>query len=227
MDGLRSHSAGRGLRAALAAGALTLAECAAAAAQSVALSGTMGDRKAVLVIDGQPHTLGVGESRGSVKLLGLADGQAQVAIDGRREVLRIGQAPVRLGGSGSAASSGRQIVLTAGLGGHFTSVGSINGRTVNFLVDTGATAVSIGRGDAQRLGLNIDDAPRGTAHTANGAITVHRVMLGVVRVGDVEVHNVEAVVMPGAMPHVLLGNSFLTRFQMRRENDQLTLDKRP
>jgi aspartyl protease family protein len=211
---------------ALAGGALALAVFAAAAAQSVALGGTLGDRKAVLVIDGQAHTLGVGESRGAVKLLGLADGQAQVAIDGRREVLRIGQAPVRLGGGGTAATSGRQIVLTAGLGGHFTSAGSINGRAVSFLVDTGATAISIGQGDAQRLGLSLDNAQRGTAHTANGAVIVHRVMLGVVRLGDVEVHNVEAVVMPGAMPHVLLGNSFLTRFQMRRENDQLTLDKR-
>lgn len=216
----------RGLPVTLAGGVLALAACAPALAQSVALSGTLGDRKAVLVIDGQPHTLGVGESRGPVKLLGLADGQAQVAIDGRREVLRIGQAPVRVRGPGAAASSGRQIVLTAGLGGHFTSAGSINGRAVSFLVDTGATAVSIGQGDAQRLGLSLDSAQRGTAHTANGAVTVYRVMLGVVRVGDVEVHNVEAVVMPGTMPHVLLGNSFLTRFQMRRENDQLTLDKR-
>jgi aspartyl protease family protein len=212
--------------AALAAAALALAACAAAGAQTVALSGTLGERKALLVIDGQPHTLGVGESRGVVKLLGLSDGQAQVAIDGKRAVLRIGQAPVSVRGSGAQPASGRQVVLTAGLGGHFTSAGSINGRAVSFLVDTGATAVSISQGDAQRLGLSLDGAQRGTAHTANGAVTVYRVMLGAVRLGDVEVHNVEAIVMPGAMPHVLLGNSFLTRFQMRRENDQLTLDKR-
>jgi aspartyl protease family protein len=48
-----------------------------------------------------------------------------------------------------------------------------------------------------------------------------------VRIGDVEVFNVEAAIVPAAMSHVLLGNSFLTRFQMRRDNDTLTLVKRP
>jgi len=47
-----------------------------------------------------------------------------------------------------------------------------------------------------------------------------------VRIGDVEVHNVEATVSRGEMPFVLLGNSFLTRFQMKRENDMLTLERR-
>ena len=51
-------------------------------------------------------------------------------------------------------------------------------------------------------------------------------MLNTVRIGDVQVHNVEAVVVPQAMSYVLLGNSFLTRFQMKRENDLLTLDRR-
>jgi aspartyl protease family protein len=65
------------------------------------------------------------------------------------------------------------------------------------------------------------------AGTANGMVPVHRVMLTSVRVGDVQVYNVEALVVPGQMPYVLLGNSFLTRFQMKRENDVMTLEKRP
>ena len=64
------------------------------------------------------------------------------------------------------------------------------------------------------------------AATANGPVPIHRVMLNSVRLGDVEVYNVEAVVMPAQMSHVLLGNSFLTRFQMKRENDRMTLTKR-
>jgi aspartyl protease family protein len=51
-------------------------------------------------------------------------------------------------------------------------------------------------------------------------------MLASVRVGDVEVPNVEAVVMPAAMPHVLLGNSFLTRFSMKRDADTMRLERR-
>ena len=50
--------------------------------------------------------------------------------------------------------------------------------------------------------------------------------LASVRIGDVQVYNVDASVLPAPMSHVLLGNSFLTRFQMKRENDMLTLDKR-
>ena len=52
-------------------------------------------------------------------------------------------------------------------------------------------------------------------------------MLGVVRVGDVQVYNVEAAILPMPMPQVLLGNSFLNRFQMKRDNERMTLEKRP
>ena len=62
--------------------------------------------------------------------------------------------------------------------------------------------------------------------TANGAVPVYWCTLGSVRVGDVQVYNVEATVLPAPMTHVLLGNSFLTRFQMKRENDTLTLERR-
>jgi aspartyl protease family protein len=47
-----------------------------------------------------------------------------------------------------------------------------------------------------------------------------------VRIGEALVYNVSAIVLPQSMAFVLLGNSFLTRFQMQRTNDQLTLDKR-
>jgi aspartyl protease family protein len=47
-----------------------------------------------------------------------------------------------------------------------------------------------------------------------------------VRIGDVEVFGVDAIVTPQPMPFVLLGNSFLTEFQMTRTNDQMVLEKR-
>ena len=80
---------------------------------------------------------------------------------------------------------------------------------------------------AERIGLDYRNAPRAMTQTANGAVPVHRVSLGAVRVGEVEVANVEAIVVPARMSYVLLGNSFLGRFQMRRENDQLRLERRP
>jgi aspartyl protease family protein len=202
-----------------------LAASSGAMAQSVTLAGSMGN-KALLVIDGHPHTLAVGQSAQGVTLMQLTDGQAQVQRGNSTATLRLGAAPARLAGTTNAASTAVEIVMPVGLGGHFTSAGSINGRQVQFMVDTGATLVAISQAEADRIGLDYRSAQRGLTQTANGAVPVHRLSLGMVRVGDVEVANVDAVVMPATMPYVLLGNSFLSRFQMRRENDVLRLERR-
>ena len=62
--------------------------------------------------------------------------------------------------------------------------------------------------------------------TANGVVSAWVIKLSSVRVGDVSVHGVDAVVSAGSMPYVLLGNTFLTHFQMTRANDQMVLEKR-
>jgi aspartyl protease family protein len=196
-----------------------------APAQTVTLSGSMGD-KALLIVDGTPRTVATGSSFQNIKLLRVAPGEAVIEMDGRRVPLLLGSAPVDLGRAASEGT-GSQIVLTAGSGGHFTAGGSINGKSVRFVVDTGATYVSISESEADRIGLAYKKGPRGMAHTANGDVGVHLTTLDVVRVGDVQVYHVQAVVMPASTDRVLLGNSFLTRFQMKRENDQMTLDRRP
>ncbi len=197
----------------------------AAMTQTVAMSGSLGD-KALLVIDGSPRTVAVGSTVQGVRLLSVNGGDAVVEVAGKRVALRMGSAQVNLGGAASAGG-GSQIVLTAGSGGHFFTSGSINGKSVRFVVDTGATNVAISQTEAQRIGLAYQNGQRGMGNTANGQVPVHRVTLDVVRVGDVQVYNVDATVLPAQMDQVLLGNSFLTRFQMKRDNDTLTLDKRP
>jgi len=196
----------------------------AAHAQTVAFSGRMGDR-ALLVIDGAPRTLAVGASQAGVKLLSANANEAVVERSGQRTTLPLGGSPVSLAGKASEGT-GRQIVLTAGPGGHFVTSGSINGRAARFLVDTGATVVAMGQADAERLGLDYRSGARGTVNTANGPVTVQRAVLDVVRVGDVQVYAVEAVVLPSAMEHILLGNSFLNRFQMKRDNERMTLERK-
>lgn len=196
-----------------------------AAAQTVSMSGSLGSR-ALLIIDGAPKTLAVGGSANGVKLLSVTADTAVVEVGGQRVPLRLGGAQVNLGGGGSGESSGSRVVLTADGGGHFFAQGSINGRSVPMLVDTGATLVALSQAEADRIGLKYRDGPRGMVNTANGSVPTHRVTLNSVRVGDVLVYNVEAVVIPAQMNHVLLGNSFLTRFQMRRDNDTLTLERR-
>jgi aspartyl protease family protein len=194
------------------------------AAQSVTLAGRDKDR-ARLVVDGKPYTVAVGENASGVRFLRWVGEVAEVQAAGRVLSLQSGGAAGQIGAA-TKSSSAREIVLTAGPGGHFTTLGSINGQSVRFMVDTGATLVSMGRDEAQRLGLDLSNARVGTAQTANGPVPMQVVTLSSVRVGEVEVFNVLASVGPQSMPYLLLGNSFLTRFQMQRHNDEMRLQVR-
>jgi aspartyl protease family protein len=196
----------------------------AAAAQTVAMGGSLGSN-ALLVIDGKPRNVAVGATVEGVRLLSVSGNEAVVDVKGKRVTLRLGDGQVNLGGRQSDGG-GRQIVLSAESGGHFFSNGTINGKTVRFLVDTGATNVSMSAEDADRIGIDYKNGQRGMSRTANGVIAVYRTNLTSVRVGDVIVYNVDATIVPGQMAYVLLGNSFLTRFQMRRDNDKMTLELR-
>lgn len=193
------------------------------AAQQVSLNGRMGDDAALLVIDGKVRTLRVGQSHGGVKLVQVGDQQAQIEVGGQRLNLRLGADPVAT----KASSHGPQrIVLRAGSGGHFMAEGSINGAAALFMVDTGATAVSLSIADAERMGINYRNGRPVQMQTANGVIVGYLVVLDRVRIGSVEIGGVAATVAERDMPYVLLGNSFLSRFQMKRENDLMTLERR-
>ena len=193
-----------------------------AAAQNVSLQGMMG-RKALLVIDGgRPRALAPGESAQGVKVISTSADQAVVLVDGKQLTLRVGATPVNVsGGAGN-----HRIVLSADARGHFVTSGSINGQTVQFIVDTGATALAIGYAEADRLGLDYRSGRTVGLRTANGVVRGWQIHVDKVRVGNVTVHNVETVVTPIPMPFVLLGNSFLNHFNMRREGSLMTLEKR-
>lgn len=221
--------AGSAVGAAACAAALAmLAPAARAAAPAVTMAGQIGLGKALLMIDGQPVTLAVGQTRQGVTLRALRDGEAEIERDGRIAIVRQGQAPVRLDGTGGPGGDGggREIVLPMGVGGHFVASGAINGRAVRFMVDTGATVVALSADEATRIGLDLTRAPTVPIGTANGNVDAKRVTLSAVTLGGVTVANVAAVVLPAPMTHVLLGNSFLQRFQLRRDNDVMRLQLR-
>jgi aspartyl protease family protein len=209
----------------IAAAVLLAALAGTALAQSVALQGMLGSKALLIVDGGAPKAVAPGETHKGVKVLSTQGEQAVVEIDGKRHTLRVGDAPASVGGGGGGLR-GNKIVLTAGTGGHFVTQGAINGRSVQFMVDTGATGVGLSIGDAERIGLNYKAGQPIRINTANGQTTGWLVRLASVRIGDVEVYDVEAAVSPGAMPYILLGNSYLSRFQMRRDNDQLVLERR-
>ena len=209
---------------ALAGLAAALASANLHATESVALAGMLGG-KALLVVNGTtPKTVAAGETHQGVRVISTSGDQAVVEQAGQRQTLRVGEAPVSLGSTSSGRGS--RIVLTESSGGHFMTAGQINGRAVQFMVDSGATSIGMSTQDAERAGINYKNGQAVQISTANGAIPGFRLKLDSVRVGDVEVYGVEAVVTPQPMPFVLLGNSFLSRFQMKRENNVMTLDKR-
>jgi aspartyl protease family protein len=200
---------------------LAVGVCLQARAQSVALGGMLGS-KALLMVDGKPpKSVAPGETYLGVKVISVSSEEAVVDIDGKRAKLRMGESPVNVGERG-----GKKIMLTADSQGHFIGAGKINGQAMQYLVDTGATVVSMGVSDAERLGVNYKSGQPMRLSTANGQVPGWSIRLASVRIGDVELTEVEAVVTSASMPYILLGNSFLTRFQMTRNNDQLVLERR-
>ncbi len=194
-------------------------------AQSVNLSGMLG-AKALLVIDGNaPRAVAPGETFRGVRVVSTQDQSAVLDIAGKRQTLRIGDAPVSVG-QAMAFDSGNRIVLSADSEGHFVAQGLLNAKPVQFLIDTGATAIGLSVSDADRIGLLYKQGQAVQVTTANGTVRGWRVRLSSVRLSDVEVREIDAVVTPNTMPFVLLGNSFLARFQMTRNNEQMVLVKR-
>ena len=191
-------------------------------AQDVALAGILGG-KALLVVNGSaPRGVAPGESHMGVQVVSVGREDAVVDSAGGRRSLRLGEAPVRVGGSGT----GQRVVLKADARGHFINSGFINGRVMQYMVDTGATTVAIGRPDAQRMGLKFEQGQPVMMNTANGTAQGWRMRLESVRVGDVELRSVDAIVTAEAMPYVLLGNSFLREFHMNRSGDEMVLQRR-
>lgn len=107
----------------------------------------------------------------------------------------------------------RQVVLGADAAGHFVAEATIDGHQVAVMVDTGSTMVALSGATARRLDLH----PAASAYseriaTANGVIMAARVDLAEVRLGNVSLHGVAAIIVPGkALPIDLLGMSFLGR----------------
>lgn len=182
--------------------------------------------KAVLVIDGsRPRTLRAGEvSPENVRLISATPAAAVVEVDGKRQTLTMGQS-IAMGGG----DAGRQgTILTADAKGHFFANAAINGVTLRFIVDTGASVVTIGSEDAKRAGVLYLSGQKVRLQTANGVSAGYRIKLDTVALGDITLHNVDAVVVEGnVLGGVgLLGLSFLNRTEMRRDGDRMSLTRR-
>lgn len=179
--------------------------------------------KAVLVIDGKaPKTYAAGNTvSDGVRLSSVSESAATFDINGKRQTIMLGEHVNRSAAGGSAS-----VTLKADGRGHYMVQGQINGGSVRMLLDTGATLIALPASDARRLGIDYKNGQIGYLNTANGVVAAYRVKLDTVRVGDIELNQVDAVVQESGLPIILLGMSFLNRTAMRRDGEQMTLTKR-
>jgi len=198
--------------------------CTPVLAADVALIGVIGDKAAVLAVDGgEPKAVKVGQKWNGVTVLAVEKERATVEIDGKRRVLVLGQHY-----RGAAPTSDRQsVTLAADSRGHFFADASVNDVPMRFVVDTGASVVVLSAADASRLGVDWRRGPRRMIQTANGATAGYLVKLDKVRVGGIELMNVEGTVIEEGLGAVgLLGMSFLNRVEMQRDGQTMTLIRR-
>jgi aspartyl protease family protein len=128
--------------------------------------------------------------------------------------------------SRSAPGATSSVTLKVNPQGHFVAQAQINGATMTMLVDTGATMIALPASDAMRLGVDYKKGRMTMVNTANGAAPAYMVKLNTVKIGDIEMNQVDALVQEAGLPFALLGMSFLNRTEMRREGEMMVLTKR-
>jgi len=175
---------------------------------------------AILVVNGKQKMLKVGASFRGVTLLEANSKQAIVAVNGKQQTLFL---------TTNISSTFKEpklseVRLRPSLGGHYIASGRINNRSASMMVDTGATMVAMSSAAADAMGIEYRDGVRVKVNTANGSVMGYQTMLESVSVGAVKVHNVNAIINEGAYPKtILLGNSYLSRVALTRQNGVLVL----
>tara|TARA_R100000654_G_scaffold3157_1_gene10964 strand:- start:646 stop:1290 length:645 start_codon:yes stop_codon:yes gene_type:complete len=176
---------------------------------------------AVLEINQQQHFLSVGQrTPEGVTLISANSNQAILDIAGRQGVFELNN---RVGAMYSAPVEMPVVSIWPTNGMYLTS-GSVNGYTVDFMVDTGASVIAINGETAKRLGLDYLNANQIGVRTASGVELAYSIELESVQLGDISLENVAAVVLDGPEPQrALLGMSFLNAFDMERKGERLDL----
>ena len=181
--------------------------------------------KAVVVINGaSPRTISAGQKQPEgVTLISTGSANAIFDIEGKRHTLDIGEHFAAPNGSNGPNNT---LTIAADTVGQFWTAGQINGKTVRFLVDTGATSIALPAQAARLMGIDYTKGQRGASSTAGGIVPTYRISLDSVTIGEITLYRVEATVFETGLDVALLGMSFLNRLEMRRDGAQMTLTKR-
>lgn len=181
--------------------------------------------KAVLSINGKQRSLAPGQtSPEGVTLISASSNGAVLEQDGKRRSYPLGnQVNTQL-----AAPKLSAVQVYPNPAGMYTTVGSINGLPVNFLLDTGATFIAMNANEAKRLGISYRlDGQRAVVSTASGMAEAFMVKLAKVKVGEIELRDIDAAVINGTSPtEVLLGMSFLGKLEILHKEKVMELRKK-
>ncbi len=179
--------------------------------------------KALLQVDGEQKIVRKGETFAGV-LLQSANGRgAVVVIDGEAMKLDLNQ---RIAGNFKKRERTRLKIAPDSRGMYYVQ-GTINNLRTSFLVDTGATYVTMSGRKAKALKIDYRKGVRGHAQTAAAVVPVWQIRLATVSIGTIKLRNVTATVIEGNLPtEVLLGNSFLSRTEMRQSDKVLEITQR-
>lgn len=181
---------------------------------------------AVLNINDQRKVIHVGEKvQGNMRLLAANSEKAVFEIKGRRIVLSMSESDAIR--TDLPVSSGHMAQLISN-GGLYSVTGVVNGQLADFVVDTGASYVTMSPQQAQMLHLDYrSNARKIMMNTANGKSTAHVFTVKSIRIGGIELHNVEAAVMNNlASSKILLGMSFLKQVDMQHGPGMMVLKQR-
>lgn len=203
---------------------LLLCSLAAVANTKVNIVGLFSNKAVMIINDGKPRTLSVGQTVDGVKLIAADSSSATLLIEGKTRKLGMGQAASV---ADSTASSNPSVTLYANAQGHFVSECKINGVPLKFLIDTGATTVALNSGDAKFANIDYKKGEPVLVGTANGVVTAYRVTIANLKIGGITLSQVEGSVLEGGSPSiVLMGMSALNRMEMKHQDIAMTLTKK-
>jgi aspartyl protease family protein len=183
--------------------------------------------KAVLKIDKALRTLSIGDiSPEGIKLISADSEKAVLEVGGRKKTYKMGNA-VSIGTQFSKPTERVTLAYADSQGMYFIQ-GSANGYPIRFLIDTGATSIAMNSVQADRLGIDYRLTGKlGLVSTASGIAKAYSISLNKVKVGEIELRNVAAVIIEGGFPtEVLLGMSFLGRVTVEREGNLMRIIKK-
>lgn len=187
------------------------------------------DNKAMLSIDGsRAKIIKVGDTYKDVTLIEASTDLAIIEVNGRQQTIELNGTAIVSDELGSISSGGDAVVeMREGDQGFFESLGTINGRQIRFLVDTGASLVVLSSRQANAIGLDYLQGQRSFASTASGTAPMYGITLDSISVGGIRLQNVEAGVIEGNFPErPLLGMTFLSQVDMTRSGNLMTLRER-